>query len=101
MKMCAPRHRPRKIAPYVSDTFESAFERWMNTPANPAVTSSDAGIRPSSSRLRALTLRMPLGRPAPGPRCPRSRRDPPLFEVHHERGRIRLRTQVVVQELGP
>ena len=36
-------------------TFESAFERWMKTPANPAVSSSDAGISPSSSRLRALT----------------------------------------------
>ena len=32
----------------------------MNTPANPAVNSSEAGIRQTSSRLRALTAEYPL-----------------------------------------
>src|ERR1700733_8932723 len=89
MKMCAATHSARKMAPQVSDTFESAFWRWMNTPAKPAVTSRDAGIKPSSSRLRALTRR---------PR-PASRRDSSLLEVHHERGRVRLRAKVVVEQL--
>jgi len=57
--MCPIRHSPRKIAPYVSEMFESALERWMNTPANPAVTSSEAGISATSSRLRALTIWSP------------------------------------------
>src|SRR6478752_4067508 len=89
MKTCPATHSPRKIAPYVSDTFDRTFDRWMNTPANPAVNRSEAGIRQTSSRLRALTS---------GPRYRNSLRDLPRLQVHHQRCRIRLRSQVVVQE---
>src|SRR3954451_11714083 len=60
--MCAARQRPRKIAPNVSDTFDRTLSRSMNTAANPAVSSSDAGTSASSSRLRALLIaRAPAG----------------------------------------
>src|SRR5437764_12387495 len=89
--MCPTRHSPRKIAPYVSEMLDSAFERWMNTPANPAVTSSDAGISAISSRLRALT------RPGPGGR---SLRDPPELEIPDQVHRARLGAQLNVEEVG-
>src|SRR5262249_17742844 len=64
----------------------------MNTPANPAVTSSDAGIRPSSSRFLALIAGAPMSV---------SLRDPSLRERHHQRTRVRLRPKMVVQQRAP
>ncbi len=52
----------------------------MKTPANPAVSSSEAGIRPRSSRFRALILLS----------CPSSSVD--------QAARVRLRAQVVVEQ---
>src|SRR3954454_4686635 len=54
MTMCVATHSPRNAAPYVRETLESSSERWMNSAANPAGTSSAAGMRARSSRLRAL-----------------------------------------------
>ena len=54
---CATKHSARKTAPYVSETFERTSSRWMKIAANPAVTSSDAGISAISSRLRADIVR--------------------------------------------
>src|SRR3954451_6463700 len=39
-------------------------ERWMNSAAKPAVSSSDAGISAISSRLRALTAQLRVRAPA-------------------------------------
>src|ERR1700761_564233 len=58
----------------------------MNTPANPAVTSREAGISPTSSRLRAVTER-----------ASRSRLHLPQLEVVHQVLRVGLRAQVVVE----
>src|SRR2546421_11534338 len=69
--------------------FDSAFERWMNTPANPAVTSSEAGTRPISSRLRALIVATPAA----------SLRNPSELEVPHQVHRARLRAELVVEEV--
>src|SRR5437763_6375387 len=73
--------------------FESAFERWMNTPANPAVTSSDAGISPTSSRLRALIAFARQGRGSAGSSGQLSQ----LGGTHQVLG-VLLRAQVVVQQ---
>src|SRR3954447_20371986 len=59
--MCVARQRPKKIAPNVSETFDRTLSRSMNTAANPAVSSSDAGTSASSSRLRALIASAPAG----------------------------------------
>src|ERR1700726_1740797 len=61
------------------------FERWMNTPANPAVTSSEAGIRRNSSRFLALTASPSL-------------RHLPQLQGADKVHRIRLGAEVVVEE---
>src|SRR5260370_21896253 len=63
------------------------FERWMNTPAKPAVTSNEAGIRRNSSRFLALTASPSL-------------RHLPQLQGSDQAHRIRLRAEVVVEE-GP
>src|ERR1700730_840509 len=89
------RHSPRKIAPYVRETFESTFERWMKTPAKPAVTSSDAGISPTSSRLRALIP------PARVQRCASaSSVQLPELDRSNEVLRVRLRAKLIVEQGG-
>src|SRR5437588_7894652 len=88
---CPARHSPRKIAPYVRETLERTFERWITTPANPAVSRRDAGISPISSRLRALIARV-LG-------ASRSLRDVPQLQLAHEVQGVGLRAKLVVEEL--
>src|SRR5260370_39304781 len=61
------------------------FERWMNTPAKPAVTSNEAGIRRNSSRFLALTASPSL-------------RHLPQLQGSDQAHRIRLRAEVVVEE---
>src|SRR5450759_4502622 len=61
----------------------------MKTAANPAVTSSEAGISPSSSRLRAL-----IWAPCQGP----SSLQLPQLEIADQARRVLLRAEVVVQE---
>src|SRR5438067_13546347 len=94
---------------------DSAFERWMNTPANPAVTSSEAGISAISSRLRALMVRSPprgfqprdpmvsgFVRPPLAARPSRSLgslRNPSQLEAPDQAHRARLRAKLVVEEV--
>src|SRR5260370_12383635 len=61
------------------------FERWMNTPAKPAVTSNEAGIRRNSSRFLALTASPSL-------------RHLPQLQGSDQAHRVRLRAEVVVEE---
>src|SRR6202012_1682211 len=62
----------------------------MNTPANPALTSSEAGISPISSRLRAVTAR-----------APPSWLNLPQLEVVDQVLGAGLRAQVLVEDPAP
>src|SRR4051812_34048007 len=76
-------------------------ERWMKRAANPAVSSSDAGISAISSRLRALTEPLRVRCPAPAAvsnRVAASRRNVSLLKIAHEALRVVARAQLVVGE---
>src|SRR4051812_23681702 len=77
--------------------FESTLDRWMNTPANPAVSSRVAGSRPMSSRLRDLMTKPPWGRGlVPEERSPGN---PSQLQFADQLHGIRLRTKLVAKEL--
>src|SRR4051812_19508814 len=76
-------------------------ERWMNSAAKPAVSSSDAGISAISSRLRALTAQLRVRAPASAAMSNRiggSLRDVPLLQREHEPLGVVARAERVVGE---
>ena len=67
-----------------------------STAANPAVTSSETGMRPNSSRVRALTGRLPSSVPLSSWRT----RSVPSLWLRHSWSRIRSRRAFASDRAG-